>query len=98
MCPRFLFVDTNNSVHKGHHPHSHTWSTHGRNRTLTKRLVFFIISGGFPNGGNLPSVPGFPCIHCESSLELENILTRSFSTLYSCRRENELPQTRPDDP
>src|SRR6267378_1258914 len=35
MCPRFLFVDTNNCAHKGHHPHSHTWSTHGRNRTLT---------------------------------------------------------------
>jgi len=35
MCPRFLFVDTNKSAHKGHHPHSHTWSTHGRNRTLT---------------------------------------------------------------
>src|SRR5947199_6779508 len=35
MCPRFLFVDTNKSVHKGHHPQSHTWSTHGRIRTLT---------------------------------------------------------------
>src|SRR5216684_2433213 len=35
MCPRFLFVDTNKSVHKGHHPHSHTRSTHGRKRTLT---------------------------------------------------------------
>src|SRR6266850_7198798 len=35
MCPRFLFVDTNKSAHKGHHPHSHTWSTHGWNRTLT---------------------------------------------------------------
>jgi len=35
MCPRFLFVDTNKSVHKGHHPHSHTRSTHGKNRTLT---------------------------------------------------------------
>jgi hypothetical protein len=35
MCPRFLFVDTNKSVHKGHHPHSHTRSTLGRNRTLT---------------------------------------------------------------
>src|SRR6266850_181610 len=35
MCPRFLFVGTIKSVHKGHHPQSHTWSTHGRNRTLT---------------------------------------------------------------
>ena len=35
MCPRFLFVDTNKSVHKGHHPHSHAWRTHGRIRTLT---------------------------------------------------------------
>src|SRR6266403_1570196 len=35
MCPRFLFVGTIKSAHKGHHPHSHTWSTHGRNRTLT---------------------------------------------------------------
>src|SRR6266436_1366761 len=35
MCPRFLFVDTNKSAHKGHHPHSHTWSTHGWKRTLT---------------------------------------------------------------
>src|SRR6267154_104871 len=35
MCPRFLFVDTIKSVHRGHHPHSHTWSTHGRIRTLT---------------------------------------------------------------
>ena len=39
MCPRFLFVDTNKSAHKGHHPHSHTWSTHGWNRTLTKMLL-----------------------------------------------------------
>lgn len=22
-------------THKGHHPHSHTWSTHGRKQTLT---------------------------------------------------------------
>src|SRR5882724_608061 len=35
MCPRFLFVGTIKSVHKSHHPQSHTWSTHGRNRTLT---------------------------------------------------------------
>src|SRR6266852_5576043 len=35
MCPRFPFVDTNNCAHKGHHPHSNTLSTHGRNRTLT---------------------------------------------------------------
>src|ERR1041385_1587905 len=35
MCPRFLFVDTTQSAHKGHHPHSHIRSTHGRNRTLT---------------------------------------------------------------
>src|SRR5258707_1240078 len=37
MCPRFLFVDTNKSAHKGHHPHSHSWSTHGWNRTLTNQ-------------------------------------------------------------
>ena len=40
MCPRFLFVDTNRSVHKGHHPPSHICSTHGRKQTLTKRLKF----------------------------------------------------------
>src|SRR6266436_437925 len=43
MCPRFLFVDTNKSAHKGHHPHSHTWSTHGRNRTLTGDLKFVLV-------------------------------------------------------
>ena len=35
MCPRFLFADTNNCAHKGHHPNLRTLSTHGRNRTLT---------------------------------------------------------------
>src|SRR5258707_447708 len=32
MCPRFLFADTNNCAHKGHHPNLLTLSTHGRNR------------------------------------------------------------------
>ena len=32
-------MDTNKSVHKGHHPHSHTSSTHGRNRTLTEDIA-----------------------------------------------------------
>src|SRR6266404_391807 len=36
MCPRFLFADTNNCAHKGHHPNLRTLSTHGRNRTLTR--------------------------------------------------------------
>jgi len=35
MCPRSLFVDTNNCVHNEHHPYSHTPSTHGWTRTLT---------------------------------------------------------------
>src|SRR6201982_2675904 len=53
MCPRFLFVDTNKSAHKGHHPNSRTLSTHGRNRTLTRILTGLKLQSGF--GPRLPS-------------------------------------------